>query len=362
MKKALLAAVLGITAGAAMAQSSVTLYGAADVAVGKAPVIGDKKIGVQSNTIVTGNRGSLIGFKGKEDLGGGNWAGFLYEADINLGNGANEIYGRTTVPPSGFGRSAWLEIGGPWGAFTLGRNYTPNFTGQAVYLLSGWPRYSVVAAVYGYGGYAYPRNNAQIEYTTPTVAGFRAQVAYQMKGNNVVNGGDYPTATDKADQWAGNITYVQGPMKAAATINKPSYVRDGRTNNAANSTNASKPNWTIGGSYMFGKNFALSLSYNRTQGAQLWNGTNVPGAGIKNGDQRFGWELGAGFYAGPFTFIIDLTRDTKNQLYLNNKAMGKKTNGLVDIRYALSKRTYFYADYLRLDGYNNYGLGIHHDF
>jgi predicted porin len=360
MKKALLATVLGITAGAAMAQSSVTLYGSADVAIGKAPVIGDKKIGAQSNSIVTGPKGSLIGFKGKEDLGGGNWAGFLYEADINLGNGANQIYGGAS---SGFSRSAWVELGGPWGAFTLGQNYTPNFTGQGVYLLSGWPRYSLVAAVYGFGGSARPRNNAQIEYTTPTFGGFRAQVAYQMKGNNVVGGGDYPAATNKADQWAGNITYVQGPMKAAATVSKPSYMRDFRTHAIANSTNSAKPNWTVGGSYMFGKNFALSLSYNRTQGAQLWDGKSLPGPSIiRDGDQRFGWELGAGFYAGPFTFIVDVTRDTKNQLYLNNKALGKKTNGLVDIRYALSKRTFFYLDYLRLDGYNNYGLGIHHDF
>jgi predicted porin len=31
-------------------------------------------------------------------------------------------------------------------------------------------------------------------------------------------------------------------------------------------------------------------------------------------------------------------------------------------KYALSKRTFLYADYLRLDGDNNYGLGVRHNF
>ena len=38
------------------------------------------------------------------------------------------------------------------------------------------------------------------------------------------------------------------------------------------------------------------------------------------------------------------------------------TNAVLEGRYALSKRTFIYAAALRLDGTNNYGLGVRHNF
>jgi predicted porin len=114
----------------------------------------------------------------------------------------------------------------------------------------------------------------------------------------------------------------------------------------------------LGGSYTFANTFALSASYNRaTSAAALWHG----GAGgvPVYAARRYGFELGGSFFSGPFTITLDLTRDTKNDLYGNNK---KYTNGVLEGKYSLSKRTFLYADYLRLDGDNNYGLGIRHNF
>ena len=54
---------------------------------------------------------------------------------------------------------------------------------------------------------------------------------------------------------------------------------------------------------------------------------------------------------------MDLTRDTKNEW------TGKKyTNGVVEAKYALSKRTFVYGAFLRLDDTNNYGIGVRHNF
>jgi predicted porin len=107
---------------------------------------------------------------------------------------------------------------------------------------------------------------------------------------------------------------------------------------------------------MFGKAFALSLSYNRANSAMTWRGG---GGATQFGARRYGWELGGSFFSGPFTLTLDLTRDTLNEVYAPRK---KYTNGLVEGKYNLSKRTFLYADYLRLDGDNNYGLGITHSF
>jgi predicted porin len=335
MKKALIAlAVLGAASGAAMAQSSVTLYGVADIAIGKAASAGDKNWGAQSDGIVNSGGGSRIGLTGKEDLGGGLWVGFKYSGDVNLATGAG----------GGWTRSAWVAVGSnSLGTITLGRNYSPGFTGQVTYELTQWSYYSVLGATYGLGGNPDPRNNAQIEYHTPSVYGLSAKIAYVPKadGSLIDNG-----TPNQSDHWALNVVYDQGPIKSALTADKSSNTQTGG--------NANKTNWTLGGSYTFGNMFALSVSYNRTNNAQHWQGT----PGVIYGARRYGWELGGSFFTGPFTITLDLTRDTKNELY-----RGKKyTNGLLEGRYRLSKRTYLYADYLRLDGDNNYGIGINHSF
>ena len=85
MKKNLLAlAALTLVSGAAFAQSSVTLYGVADVGIGKEA---GQKIGMISGRIVN-HTTSYIGFRGIEDLGGGLKAGFKLEQYVNLEDGA----------------------------------------------------------------------------------------------------------------------------------------------------------------------------------------------------------------------------------------------------------------------------------
>src|SRR5207248_624333 len=90
MKKSLLAlAVLGAFAGAASAQSSVTIYGSLDQAVarGNGGTAGNNG-GPAGNPSVTNNgkawflqqsNASRLGFRGNEDLGGGLSAQFQIE-------------------------------------------------------------------------------------------------------------------------------------------------------------------------------------------------------------------------------------------------------------------------------------------
>ena len=75
MKKSLLAlAVLGAFAGAASAQSSVTLFGIVDVNA-RYVKTGDVKI---KSLGTDGINSSRLGFRGVEDLGGGLKAGFAW--------------------------------------------------------------------------------------------------------------------------------------------------------------------------------------------------------------------------------------------------------------------------------------------
>jgi len=130
MKKSLIALAVVAASGAAMAQSSVTLFGVADVGIGNYK-------GATSATRVTtsGLSSSRIGFRGVEDLGGGMHAGFWLEAGHNPDSGVGQAT-NTNNQASGaqasnggltFNRRSTIDIGGAWGAIRLGRDYTPEF-------------------------------------------------------------------------------------------------------------------------------------------------------------------------------------------------------------------------------------------
>jgi predicted porin len=114
MKKSLLAlAALTAFAGVASAQSSVTLYGRVDVAVGKG-------IGTDKKSIGNGS-GSRFGVRGVEDLGGGLKALFHLEHRFNADTGATSSSTRFW-----HGRSL-VGLSGGFGQVVLGREYAPAY-------------------------------------------------------------------------------------------------------------------------------------------------------------------------------------------------------------------------------------------
>lgn len=108
MKKTLIALAVLAASGAAMAQSSVTLYGVADMVLHK-----DKN--APTKLASGGVSTSHWGIKGVEDLGGGLKAGFLFEQTIGLDNGA---------AGPGFDRQTYLSLSGGFGEIKLGKIWT----------------------------------------------------------------------------------------------------------------------------------------------------------------------------------------------------------------------------------------------
>ena len=315
MKKSLIAlAVLGAS-GFAMAQSSVTLYGVADAGIGKIEAgsgaggndASDKTEFISGSLMNNGN--SRIGVRGVEDLGGGLKAGFNFESGLDLDDGANLGSG------GGFwGRAANLWLGGNWGTFKMGRSLTPSYYGAAVWELTGTANYSVVGSTFGFANSL--RNNSQFSYKTPNLGGFSAELGYILKPDN----------GDRA-KWDVNAIYANGPIGVGLSANK---------------TKGTSTNYAIGGKYSF-SNFALAASYTSVN-----NAANA---------KRRGFSLGGTATFGAASLTLDLTRDTKNEW-----TGDKYTNGVVELKYALSKRTFVYGAFLRYDDTNNYGIGIRHNF
>lgn len=200
MKKSLIALAALAVSGAAFAQSSVTLYGIADVWVGKykeemlddgSIVKGKAKVG--SGGVST----SRLGFKGTEDLGGGLKAHFNFEQKLDLTNGGTNA--------KTFNRQANVGFSGGFGTVKLGRSFNAmdDVFGAAN---SGFDSALSANAVWlnGITGAA----DAQLYYATPEFAGFTAAMSTQLNGNK-------GTADGNGRISSFNVAYANGPIGAA---------------------------------------------------------------------------------------------------------------------------------------------------
>jgi len=137
MKKSMLAlAALTAFAGAASAQSSVTIWGIVDAAY----AIGNGSLTDRTRLVNSGFNSSRLGFRGVEDMGGGSRAGFWLEAGVNNDDGSmgttntnNQSTGASGGGGMTFGRRSTVSWGGGWGELRLGRDYTPHFWNHTVY-------------------------------------------------------------------------------------------------------------------------------------------------------------------------------------------------------------------------------------
>lgn len=338
MKKTLVAlAVLGAS-GLVAAQSSVTLYGIADGGIGRAKY-GDPtaKTKFMGGNYLVNNSPSRIGLKGTEDIGGGNVVGFTFETGLSLDdgsgaqfNGGNPLFGASPDGKARFwDRDANVFVAGSWGAFKAGRQVTATHIAEYAYDLTGLANYSVMRSTYAATGFT-AWADAALAYVTPNLSGFQAAVAFVSKNNLGTN----------YNVWDLGAWYNNGGLGVGASVNKG--LDDGKTN------------WQLGAKYAFG-NFTVGASYHNAScnvGVHPW----CP-AGSADLLRR-GFGLGAQAKFGAFTVTLDLTRDTKNEW----SGGEKMTNALLEAKYSLSKRTFFYADFLRLDKTNNWGLGIQHQF
>jgi predicted porin len=134
-------AALTAFAGAASAQSSVTIWGVVDAAVSKGSVSGGNSV---TRLVGSGISSSQLGFRGSEDMGGGMRANFWLEAALQNDNGQgggsnsnNQASGSAAAPAGAqgltFARRSTVSLSGGFGEIRLGRDYTPQFWNWTVY-------------------------------------------------------------------------------------------------------------------------------------------------------------------------------------------------------------------------------------
>ena len=339
MKKSLLAlAVLGAFAGAAAAQSSVTLYGRLDLSV-------NKGVGQTAKGLSNGS-GSRFGVRGSEDLGGGMSALFNLEHRFDADTGGSQNFnitptGTPVAAGSGTANRFWggrsiVGLKGNFGQVVLGREYTTAFLGSQL-IADPWGWDTVVSATPGAG-----LNQA---LTGGQIARVRndSSVTYNFAAQGFRFGAQIAEATDAINNFAKkpfnfSAGYSAGPIAVAMGYEKTGQV------------GAAAAKWTtLNGSYDLGM---VKL------GALIGTGNTFANAKNKSTMATLTAPMGQGELRASFGKLT------------STSAAGVKSDAAkgwaVGYHHAMSKRTTLYGDYVRNTASATekagYDVGIKHNF
>ena len=323
MKKSLIALAVLAASGAAMAQSSVTVYGIADI------WFGSTKNGLGASSVTKlesgGVSGSRWGLKGTEDLGGGLKANFLLEQGFALDTG-------TEPDGSGFNRQAYVGLSGGFGEVRMGKVFTAYDDISGATHSAFDSALSPTVNVFESTGYTSNPSNG-LYYASPAFGGFAAAASYSLKEG--VNTGVR----------AFNVTYNGGPIYAGVAYQVQSPAAGGNSDKYTR----------INGSYDFGA-VKLLASYGKEK--------------LAAGDDTNEYQIGADV---PLSGALTLsggyaTSKTKNAGVTQSKRSGYG----VALAYSLSKRTTVYTGIqsatakngagVKTDKDSTYAVGLKHTF
>ena len=321
MKKTLVALAVLAASGAAMAQSSVTLFGIVDAGY----AVGNGSISNKTQLRNSGYNSSRLGFRGVEDLGGGMKAGFHLEAGVNNDDGTgsassalNQAQTAANVGTQGltFNRRSVVTLSGSMGEVILGRDYTPQFWSETVYDPFGTNGVGTNIA-FNSGGNTGVRASNSIGYLSPSMGGVKLWAQTYMGENastaaKVGNGNSY------------RITFDQGALSLAYAGSKTTTAA-GVSNDTSN----------MAGSYDLGVAKLMAQS----------NSTKITGLADLKGSL-----IGALVPMAGGTFRISSAQ--------SERAGNKQKQTSVGFVNPMSKRTDLYATYARLANSGGSAVGL----
>ena len=301
---------------AAMAQSSVTLYGRVNTTVER------QKLGDVSSTGMF-NNSSRFGFKGTEDLGGGLKAGFQLESGFNSDTGASSS--------TFFGRQSEVNLSGNFGMVRLGNFFAESYYATADYVsLHNHDTGSSSDALYAY----VMQNANKVAYRTPSFGGFTVEGAVGLHEQTVGGKNAYDLAAN----------YAAGPLALGA-----GYSKQGDVNQVGLRALYTVGAFTVGGYYQRDKN-----------------------AYVLNGGSRDNIRLVGAYNMGASEFHVNVGRAGEYKNVNDSDA----TQFTLGYNYNLSKRTKVYGYYTKVnnkagasymtgvagDDFSSFAVGVRHNF
>lgn len=372
-------------AGAAFAQSSVTLFGVVDAGIsGYSNKSADPKSATPANPFyrnqgsrtvsqralsASGLASSRVGFRGTEDLGGGLAASFWLESSITNDSGQEGI--------QGFARRSTVSLSGSFGEIRLGRDINATFTNDFVFdplgvngvgtnliyragtamskmgvpqpaQLPGLPPVSAVLTN------AYARSSNMVSYFLPAnLGGFYGQVQYAFNEKTRTSPGALtPAATDtRSGRFiGGRFGYDQGPLNVALAASRNTLLSDylAGTTLRQDTINLGAA-YDLGAAKLFGevsriknRTIVSGLAASTSSDVDLTGlmfGVNVP---VGPGVIRASYAKVKYDYNRPFSTTPDPKASQLALSYVHN----------------LSKRTALYASVARIENKNGAALSV----
>lgn len=337
MKKSLLTLALGsLFASSAFAQTSVTLYGIADVSVrwtNHANAAGNSQVQMTDGAVTQ----SRWGLKGSEALGNNLKAIFQLEGGYSLDNGTMNSSGQL------FNRQAYVGLAGDFGAIKLGRQYTEGFNlfGDfdpltiGNYTANAWPFFLTQF-----------RQNNVVSYSG-SFSGLNVGASYGF--------GEQPGSQTKNQYWGTRASYDIGPFGIGGVYQE---IKDSNSNK--------QQMWGLAGKYGIGP-AKIFLGYvgGRDSTGTIDNNFMNQAAGVSSVPARAAISAGAVNNPRKDTLgYVGLTYQVtpalavtgvfyadhiENKNGVNNND-GNRYTGVLLAEYSLSKRTQVYGtvDYNKL--------------
>ena len=181
-------------AGAASAQSGVTVYGILDAGIARETGGAEGSVTKLASGVQSGSR---LGFKGQEDLGNGMSAHFVLENGLDLDTGKARQNGAL------FGRHAYVGLTTSAGTVNLGRQCN-----QIFIALDGIDPFETVftGSANNLMSIGTARTNNTVSYATPKLNGLSATVMYGF--------GEQPGDSTLGRTVAFSVDYAAGPLVA----------------------------------------------------------------------------------------------------------------------------------------------------
>lgn len=331
MKKNLTAILLAVCTASAHGQTTIAVYGLVDV--GLTHESGGMAGGVTKLTSGV-DAGSRLGIKGQEALGGGLAALFLLETGFQADTGALGQGGLL------FGRQAWVGLQGRYGTVTAGRQYTPQYLSVVLADPFASGGAGDTKNLMAPTGNAASRMDNTLKYVSPTVAGWRAELAY--------GAGEGSDGSAAGRQAGAALDYGAGPLR----IRIGHHNRDNDTASAKGMGRAA--NTVVAAVYDFGfaKAYCAYGVAKGTNSSLLRNNANPYGLAVVPVPSRDSRDLllGTSVPIGAHTLMASYIH--KDDRSVPDRDASQFALGY---RYALSKRSLLYASAAHIA--NRHGAG-----
>jgi predicted porin len=337
-KKLLALAVAGALApAAAMAQSTVEIYGRANLGIDDWKATGSTAGAAQDfkGRVRIYDSGSRLGFRVNEGLGGGMRAFVVMESGVNVDSGSvNGQSGQANASSGTWAsRDSYVGIGGGWGDVRLGRQSVWWVNGVIAQTGANYINTAADGVINDPGLVAIPsaRQSNVVSYNSPTFGGFNASISYSPQSEAAgVN-----TNTD-SNLWGVTGRYTSGAIRAQF---------DWAKNNGTSPAVGDRPSITgikAGLGWAYAPGSQVSGIIGRLSNDNVAANPTFTNAGddIKQNFWLLNWE----HMIGPWQLLAQYYQNGKVKGLINDSDTRAKAWTLAG-KYYLSKRTGVYASY-----------------